>query len=143
MTYVQVLEMHGKSVPENARIRIMLNVFALKIDAQPLQDTLMLADMSQNTGFGTIRTDGNVPTLTTNSYPHSFQAATKLTTYHVAALSGLDTTKMKFAKNMNPTWFRARVGLGVHVANYGMVLMGALAPPMSQMLGGTDAEIEG
>ena len=72
--------------------------------------------------------------MTTKSHLHSFRAGVRLTTYHMAALSGLDTTKMNFAQNMTPQWFAHRVGLGVHTANFGMVLMGTLALPICRML---------
>ena len=134
LTYLQVLEMHGRSGPATARLRITINVLAMKCEAQPLQDTLMIADLSQNFGFGSILVNGDVPTLTTKSHLHSFRAGMRLTAYHLAALEGLDTTKMKFAPDMSPSWFAQRLGLGVHVANFGMVLMGALAVPMKGML---------
>ena len=134
LTYVQVLEMHGKSGPRTIRARILTNLYALKVDAKPLEDTLMVADLSQNVGFGSVMVNGDVPTLTTKSHLHSFRAGVRLTTYHMAALSGLDTTKMNFAQNMTPQWFAHRVGLGVHTANFGMVLMGTLALPICRML---------
>ena len=73
--------------------------------------------------------------MTTSSHLHSFRAGAGLTTYHIAALAGLDTTKMNFAQGMSPQWFAQRVGLGVHAASFGAVLMGALAIPIRQLLG--------
>ena len=112
-----------------------MNLFALKKDAQPLGDTLMLADMSQNPPFGVVLLNGEVPTVTTSSHLHSFRAGAGLTTYHIAALAGLDTTKMNFAQGMSPQWFAQRVGLGVHAASFGVVLMGALAIPIRKLVG--------
>ena len=42
---------------------------------------------------------------------------------------------MNFAEGMSPQWFAQRVGLGVHAASFGVVLMGVLAIPIRQLLG--------
>ena len=112
-----------------------MNLYALKPEAQPLGDTLMIADLSRNPGSGSVLVNGEVPTLTTSSHLHSFRAGVRLTTYHIAALAGLDTTQMNFAQGMSPQWFAQRVGQEGHVASFGLVLMVALALPICHLLG--------
>ena len=52
----------------------------------------------------------------------------------MAALMGLDLSRVKISRTMSETWFRHRLGLAVHIANFGMVLMAALAPPLRMLL---------
>ena len=43
---------------------------------------------------------------------------------------GLDLSTVKLSDGMGEPWFRQRVGLAAHVANVGLVLLAALAPPL-------------
>ena len=112
-------------------------MLALKIEARPLNDTLMVADMSQNPGFGDVKLDEELPTLTTRSCLWSFQIGEVLSVYHLAAMMGFDTTAITFDGDMSPQWFRQRLGMAVHVANFGMALMAVLTPPLSKSMGST------
>ena len=48
LTYLQVLEMHGRHGPENPRWRLLINLIAVRPEAQPLNVTLMVAYVSQS-----------------------------------------------------------------------------------------------
>ena len=78
LTYVQVLELQGGRGPTSPRGRTLVNILATQDQAQPLNDTLMVADLSQNPKFGTVLCNGYVPTLTTASDLWSFQAGARL-----------------------------------------------------------------
>ena len=41
----------------------------------------------------------------------------------------LDLSTVSFSSDMSECWFRRRLGLAVHIANFGMVLMADVAPP--------------
>ena len=111
----------------------MLNVAAMLPQSNPLQDTLMLVDKSQNPGFGSWASDGMAQTLTTNSQLWCMSAGRELTTLELAALMGFDTSKMAL-KGHTEAWFRKRLGLTVHVANFGLVLAAVMAAPLQLCL---------
>ncbi len=64
-----------------------------------------------------------------------FQVGQMLRTQHMAALMGLDLSMVKFSEGMSESWFRQRMGLAVHIPNFGLVLMAALAPPLHACVG--------
>ena len=130
LTYLQVMEMQGRAGPDNPRRRLLINLFALLPEAHPLNETLMLGDISQNPPFGDLFSDGETPVFTTSSCVWVFQTGEILKTSHAAALMGLDLSTVKLSDDMGEPWFRQRVGLAVHVANFGLVLLAALAPPL-------------
>ena len=134
LTYLQVLEMHGHHGPENPRRRLLINLFAMRPEAHPLNETLMVGDVSQNPPFGDLHTDGDTPVFTTSSSVWVFQAGQALHMRHMAALMAVDLSMVKFSKDMTESWFRQRLGLAVHVGNFGLVLMAALAPPVRACL---------
>ena len=41
---------------------------------------------------------------------------------------------VRFSRDMIESWFRQRLGLAAHVANFGLVLMAALALPVRACL---------
>ena len=111
----------------------MLNIAAMLPQSNPLQDTLMLVDRSQNPGFGTWSSDGMAQTLTTNSHLWCMSAGRELNAWELATLMGLDTFKMDL-KGQTEAWFRKRLGLTVHVANLGLVLAAVVAVPLQSCL---------
>ena len=133
MTYVHALEMQGGVAPAQPRSRIILNIAAMIPQSHPLQDTLMLVDKSQNVGFGSWATDGMAPTLTTNSQFWCLAAGRELGARELAVLMGFDTHNMVL-KSQTEAWFRKRLGLTVHVANFGLVLAAAMALPLQACL---------
>ena len=134
LTYLQVMEMQGREGPDNPRRRLLINLFALQPGAHPLNETLMLGDISQNPPMGDLFSDGETPVFTTSSNVWVFQTGEILKTSHAAALMGLDLSTVKLSHDMGEPWFRQRLGLAVHVANFGLVLLAALAPPLQVFL---------
>ena len=134
LTYLQVLEMNGRHGPENPRRRLLINLFAARPEAQPLNETLMVGDVSQNPPFGDLHIDGDTSVFTTSSCVWAFQAGEALCVKHCAALMAVDMSVVKLTKDMSECWFRQRLGLAVHVGNFGLVLMAALAPPLQACL---------
>jgi hypothetical protein len=59
-----------------------------------------------------------------------FQAGDVLQTRCTAALVALGLSTVMFSRDMREWWCRQRLGLAVRVANFGQVLMAALAPPL-------------
>ena len=135
MTYLQVVEMQGRQGPDNPRQRLLVNLLASRPDAHPLNETLMLGDVSQNPPFGDVFMDGTTPVFTTSSRLWVFQMGEFLTTQQAAALMGLDLSTIKFSTEMGEPWFRQRLGLAVHVPNFGLVLLAALMPPLQAIVG--------
>ena len=77
--------------------------------------------------------DGMAPTLTTTSQLWAMSAGRELQAWELAALMGFDTNKMVL-KGQTEAWFRKRLGLAVHVPNFGLVLAAALARPLQACL---------
>ena len=134
MTHLQVLEMHGLHGPNNPRRRLLINLLALRPDASPLNETMMVGDVSQNPPFGDVYTNGYTPVFTTSSCVWVFQIGEILKTSHTAALMGMDLSTVKFSQDMGEPWFRQRLGLAVHIGNFGLVLLAALASPLQALL---------
>ena len=135
VTYLQVMEMHGRLGPQQPRQRVLINLIAIRADTYPLNETLMVGDLSQNPPFGDMSSGGDTPVFTTSSQVWVFQVGDTLRTNHMAALMGLDLSIVKFSQHMSETWFRHRLGFAVHIANFGLVLTAALAPPLKACLG--------
>ena len=129
LTYIHAWEMQGGIGPAQQRPRILLNIMALLPQCHPLHDTLMLVDKSQNPPFGSLPVDGLVPTLTTTSQLWCMSAGRELKASELAAMMGLDTNNMVL-KGQTEAWFRKRLGLTVHVPNFGLVLAAAMAHPL-------------
>ena len=134
MTYLQVLEMHGRAGPHQPRQRVLINLIAIRPDTQPLNETLMIGDVSQNPPFGDMFLGGDTPVFTTTSNVWVFQVGNSLQTKHMAALMGLDLSIVKFNEHMTESWFRQRLGMAVHIANFGLVLLAALTPPLQAVM---------
>ena len=135
LTYLQVMEMNGRKGPQQPRQRVLINLIAILPDTQPLNDTLMVGDVSQNPPFGYLFTQGDTPVFTTSSNVWVFQVGHALRTHHMAALMGLDLSMVTFSADMSESWFRQRLGLARHIPHVGLVLMAALAPPLRACVG--------
>ena len=133
--YLQVLEKSGRQGPQQPRQRLLINLMAILPETQPLNDTLMVADVSQNPPFGDMHSAGITPVFTTSSNAWVFQAGQPLRTHHMSALMGLDLSTVTFSEHMSESWFRQRLGLAVHIPNFGMVLLAALTPPLRACIG--------
>ena len=108
---------------------MLLNLYAFMRQHHPLSVILLLLDTSQNPSFGSFPTDGMAPTITTTSQLWCLSAGRYLLTWELAALMGLDTQKLKF-EGQSEQWFRKRLGLAVHVPNFGLALLAVLAKPL-------------
>ena len=135
LTYLQVMEMNGRKGPQQPRQRVLINLIAILPGAQPLNDTLMVGDVSQNPPFGDLFAQGETPVFTTSSNVWVFQVGQTLRTHHMAALMGLDLSMVTFSAHMSESWFRQRLGMAVHIPNFGLVLTAALAPPLRACIG--------
>ena len=136
LTYIQVMEMSGRKGPQQPRQRVLINLIAILPDTQPLNDTLMVGDVSQNPPFGdNFFAQGETPVFTTSSNVWVFQVGQTFRTHHMAALMGLDLSMVTFSAHMSESWFRRRLGMAVHIPNFGLVLMAALAPPLRACIG--------
>ena len=135
LTYLQVMEMNGRKGPQQPRQRVLINLIAILPDTQPLNDTLMVGDVSQNPPFGSMFAGGDTPVLTTSSSVWAFQAGQALRTHHMAALMGIDLSMVIFPAHTSEAWFRQRLGVAVHVPNFGLVLTAALAPALKACIG--------
>lgn len=134
MTYIHALEMQGGAGPAQQRARVLLNIVAMLPQSQPLKETLTLVDTSQNPPFGSMPFDGLAPTLTTTSHLWCMSAGRELRAGELAALMGFDINKIVL-KGQSEAWFRRRLGLAVHVPNFGLILAAALAHPLRACLG--------
>ena len=131
LTYLQVMEMNGRKGPQQPRQRVLINLIAILPDTQPLNDTLMVGDVSQNPPFGDSFAQGETPVFTTSSNVWVFQVGQTFRTHHMAALMGLDLSMVTFSAHMSASWFRQRLGMAVHIPSFGLVLIAALAPPLT------------
>ena len=135
LTYLQILEMHGRQGPSEPRIRLLINLFAIRPDAHPLNDTLMVGDVSQDPPIRRpVHRRQRPCCYGIIVCVRMFQAGEALHTRHMAALMAVDLSMVRFSKDMSESWFRCRLGMAVHVGNVGLVLMAALAPPVRACL---------
>ena len=132
LTYMQALELDKetpqpiRNVPQSARERNLLNVFARLPAAQPLRSTLMILDISQAIDRCHAKTDGTVPTAGINAKLWSFRAGRALDVIEVAKLMGHELDKMDL-KGITESQMRRMLGNSMHVATAGFALIGLLA----------------
>ena len=134
MTYLNVLEMHGGLGPDNPRKRIYLNLVAMSPKSQPLADTLMVVDLAHIGPFGVLHNDGAAPVCTTNSDMWVVQTGVAPSVQHYSALMGLDLSMVALSRKMTDSWMRQRLGMAVHIGNFGVVLLAAVTPPLQRLL---------
>ena len=127
LTYIQALELiDQKNVPQSARERNLLNVFARLPVAQPLRSTVMLMDISQAIDRCKPKTDGSVPTMATNAKMWPIRAGKALDVSEMAKLMGHDLSEVDLRGTTEPQ-MRHMLGMSMHVATAGFALVGLLA----------------
>ena len=99
---------------------------------QPLAQTLAVIDLSQTVTMASLRTDGAVPTLTTSSRLFSMALGRYITTAELAILMGFDVGSYNL-QGCSESWFRARLGLCMHVASLGSMIAALITAPLSSI----------
>ncbi len=130
LTYVQVMAMHGLEAPSSPRQRNLLNVLALLPQAQPLNETLLVADLGQSVDAPAQIFDGSVPAFLSNSALFCFRAGAFLTTAQKGALMGYRLDHLRL-EHCSEAWLSGKLGSSVHVANMGAMLMALVAPALT------------
>ena len=129
LTYIQVLELQGGQGPRSPRERNLLNILAVMPRNMPLQTSTCIVDLSQSADFAQPRWDGTVPTIATNSAMHCFRSGKRLSTYQMAALMGLRLEAVDLT-HVTENQFRVRLGLSIHIAVMGFMLLALLTPAL-------------
>jgi len=132
LAYMHAMTLYGLSAKESPRLRNFLNVVSRLPEVQPLAQTLGVIDLSQTVTMESLRTDGALPTLTTSSRVFSLALGRYLTTAELAFLMGFDLDTYNF-QGCSESWFRARLGLCMHVASLGSMIAALLAVPLSSI----------
>ena len=131
LSYVHAMALSGLPSPESPRLRNFLNVVSRLPETQPLAQTLALIDPITNSDYGKFANRrGAVPTLTTRSKVFSLALERYLTTAELTILMGFDLDTYDF-QGCSETWFRARLGLCMHVASLGSMIAALIAVPLS------------
>ena len=131
LTYMQALELDTgtplpiRNVPQSARERNLLNVFARLPAAQPLRSTLMILDISQAIDRCHAKTDGTVPTMATNAKMWSIRAGRALEVVEMAKLMGHDLADVNL-RGTSENQMRHMLGMSMHVTTAGYALTGLL-----------------
>ena len=102
---------------------------------RPLRDTLMIADISHNPPFGDLLVHGEAPVLTTTSLLWVLRAGEALRAKHFTTLMGVNLTDVLTYERMTDAWMCRRLGLAVHVGNFGVILLAAMVPCLRQAIG--------
>ena len=126
LTYIQALELiEHQSVPQSARERNLLNVFARLHAARPLRHTMLIMDISQAIDRCNATADGTVPTMATNAKMWSMRAGKALSVSEMAKLMGhdLDRAHLRYTTESQ---MRHMLGMSMHVATAGFALIGLL-----------------
>ena len=132
LTYMQALELDKetpqpiRNVPQSARERNLLNVFARLPVAQPLRSTVMIMDISQAIDRCKPKTDGSVPTMATNAKMWPIRAGKALDVSEMAKLMGHDLHEVDL-RGTTEAQMRHMLGMSMHVATAGFALVGLLA----------------
>ena len=127
LTYIQALELIGRqNMPQRARERNLLNVFARLPAAQPLRSTVMIMDISQAIDRCNAKADGSVPTMASNAKMWSLRAGRTLEVSEMAKLMGHDFNGADL-QGTTESQMRHMLGMSMHVATAGFALTGLLA----------------
>ena len=127
LTYIQALELiDHQNVPQSARERNLLNVFARLPVVQPLRSTVMIMDISQAIDRCNAKADGSVPTMATNAKMWSMRAGRALEVSEMAKLMGHDFNGADL-RGTTESQMRHMLGMSMHVATAGFALIGLLA----------------
>ena len=126
LTYIQALELMSHPVPQSARERNVLNVFARLPPAQPLNSTMLIFDLSQAVDRCMPTVDGTVPTMATNAKMWSMRAGRPLYVSEMAKLMGHDLSTADLERTSSRRMAHT-LGMSIHVATVGFALIGLLA----------------
>jgi hypothetical protein len=74
-----------------------------------------------------------MPTLAKNSQIFCVQAGRFLTLHEKAFLMGFHVPDMQFPQECSKNWFRERLGLSIHVASLGTMLLALIATPLGML----------
>jgi len=130
LVYTQVMALHGLPYPTSARQNNFLNVAAKLPEAQPLNATFFVADVSQSVTLASLRHDGSIPTLTTRSKIFAFKIGRFLRTAELSALMAFNIRGYNF-DGCSEQWWRRRLGLCMHVSSLGAMLLASIAVPLA------------
>ena len=127
VTYIRLLELQGRDVPQSPRVRNMLNILAWwsKKDV-PGVHPYTLVDISQGIDRLGMRNDGMVPTLAKNTQLWSMFDGVQLSARTHAILHGHNPYAMDLTR-VSENQLRQMVGNSVHVACLGGALLALLA----------------
>ncbi len=130
LTYTQVMALNGLPIPTSPRVLNLLNVIARMPELQPLEQTLGVIDTSQTVTMGSLRRDGAIPTLTTSSHIFCLQQGGYLSTGHLSSLMGFDVADYDL-QGCTEAWWRKRLGLCMHPASIGSMMLVLISAPLS------------
>ena len=125
LTYIQAIESAGLQAPTSARERNLLNILARLPMAQPLQETLMVSDITQAADRQSIKYDGTMPTMTTHTKMWVVRAGRPLLVSEMAKLMGLDLNEL-IIDSTSAGSMRKMLGMGMHVGTAGFAICGLL-----------------
>ena len=134
LAYTQVMALQGLPCSTSPRENNFLNVAARLPEAQPLNATWFVADVSQTVTMASLRHDGSLPTLTTTSKIFAFKIARFLSAAELSAVMGFNITSYN-CEGCSETWWRRRLGLCMHVSSLGAMLLALVAVPLSRVSG--------
>jgi len=125
------MALHGLPLPASPREMNFLNVFAQLPEAQPLNTTWFVADVSQTVTMTSFRNDGLVPTLTTRSKIFAFRLGRYLSTAQLTAVMAFKVNENEFTfQGISEPWWRRRLGLCMHASCLGAMLLALIAVPL-------------
>ena len=125
LTYIQAIESAGLEGPTSARERNLLNMLARLPMAQPLQETLMVTDITQAADRQSIKYDGTMPTMTPQCKMWVLRAGRPLPVSEMAKLMGLDLNEL-ILDSISAWSIRKMLGMGMHVGTAGFAICGLL-----------------
>ena len=96
LAYTKGMALLSLPCPRSARENNFLNVAARLPEAQPLNATWFVADVSQTVTMASLRHDGCLPTLTTKSKLFAFRIARFLTTAELSAVMAFNIRGYNF-----------------------------------------------
>ena len=136
LTYMHALEQQGFKTPKPPRVRNMLNVFAVLPGRTNLSQTDMLVDTAPTLALSTSRIDGDAQTITQGSKLWCMRAGKYLDAARKSALMGIKLEELN-VQGLTEAWWHTKLGLAMHVAEAGSMLLLLLAAPVGHRLRAT------
>jgi len=133
LTYMHALEQQSYATPQSPRVRNMLNVFAVLPAPVPLSQTDLLVDTAPTLALSTARVDGDAQTFTQGSKLWCMRAGKYLNADQKSALMGIKLDELKL-RTFTEAWWHTKLGLAMHVAEAGTMLLMLLATPVGHRL---------